>query len=502
MKKLVSNYKSKLYPGGDMGSVSGIFLHDEHRVNEDSVASYYDETGNRIMVVCDGIGGEDSGEIWSQNLVGFLYANRQRISDKLREIPKVTTSLNAYFEAILSDFECEMAPMYPNSEGGCTVTYCHEIAPNVFVSFLIGDSPLFLVSENNNLIQSQFELDSFDLYSGRITNCVRRANNMLYQDVKIVELTTHGTSLLACTDGITDNLSGQAILSCKGDYTQLTESLKFLAVNPEQSDIVYFADFALHHGLMKPDDFGYAFIKWKLPMNYLQVNTFQNFVPKVDVGPFSEVVSFQLLHEVHNTLMACEQTKSMSSVQETNALQVNISGNEISQEAFDDFNDFAMSDIQDVKHVDTTESNDVTILLTDSEFDRNQGDYVCISASMVHYMCEVFDMDEDEVDFDQEYYLSKDKLEDVFFLFNNVSLDFYANVFNYELKELDLDSLPQGFYFNGKVYLDECIYRGIIQNNADQKREFIKTNIGDIITILIVSTGFYYSIKALIDNLK
>jgi len=502
MKKLISNYESKLYPGGDMGSVSGIFLHDENRVNEDSVASYYDDNGNRIMVVCDGIGGEDSGEIWSQNLVGFLYENRQRISDKLRETPKITRELNLYFEALLSDFEYEMAPMYPNSEGGCTITYCHEIAPNVFVSFLIGDSPLFFVSENRNFIQSQFQLDAFDLYSGRITNCVSRTHNMLYQDVKIIELNSYGTSLLACTDGITDNLSGDAILNCKGDYTQLAEMLKYLAVNPEKSDIRYFAEFALHHGLMKPDDFGYCFIKWRLPLNRFEVNSFQNFVPKVDVGPFSQPVSYQLMDEVYNTLMSSEETRSISRAQEFDAIQVNISGDEISQEAFDDFNDFAMSDIQDIKHVNISNSNDDEILFTESEFEKDAIDYVCIAATMLYTMCEVLDIDEYDIEYGEDYYLLKDKLKDVVDLFNYVSLDFYSDVFNYDLENLDLDSLPRGFYFDEKVFLDDTEYRFLIERKNDRDRELMESVIGNMLIGIIISIGFYIFLQMLMDNFK
>ena len=485
-----------------MGSVSGIFLHDEYRVNEDSVASYYDEYGNRIMAVCDGIGGEDSGEIWSQNLVGFLYHKRQLISDQLREIPKVTGALNRYFQSLLSDFEVEMAPMYPNSEGGCTVTYCHEIAPNVFVSFLIGDSPLFLISENKNFIQSQFQLDAYDLYSGVITNCVGRANNMLYQDVKIIELNSPGTSILACTDGITDNLSCDAILSCEGDYPQLVEKLRFLAVNPDQADIRYFADFALYHGLMKPDDFGFAFIKWKFPRDYFGVSYFKNFAPIINVGPFAEVPNYQLLHEVFNTLMPSEKTKSISSVQEIDAIQVNISGNRISQEAFDDFNDFAISNIQDIKPIKNLTINEYAILLTGEDFDRNPEDYVCIAASMVFEMCDVLGIEEDEVDYSNEYFLCKSKLNDVFFLFKSVSLNHYAEVNNYNLEDLDLDSLPFGFYFDGRVYLDDCSYRGTIQKQKRQDQEMVENSINRIIIALTASAGLYILLKSLMDNIK
>lgn len=483
--KFVTNLEKNIYHDKSMGSVRGLFMKSPERINQDSCATYFTDKGFRVCVLADGMGGHESGDKWSANLVAYLFSKRNEISDVLNTLPRRPGVWNRYFEHMIGEFVLTMKSHYPECDGGTTLTYCHEVDPNVFVSISVGDSPSFVVSQDFAI--QQFKLDDFgpDDFSGRITNCVGVFDEFkLTQDSKLIVLSPD-SQYITLTDGFSDNLSAEAVAYCSNDFEFLPVLLNDMQLDLESD----FPIIPLHlrtgytnfYGRMKPDDIALAFVKFRTVFKYAHGYYQDNIAPCVDSGPF------MIQESVDNISTVTLDSKSVDS----SAVTVECSAN--------DFEDFSVTDLSELPRITKLEL--APVISTKSNIVGLEDHYVCFDASYAYRIFDLFDLDVLDIDYNQNYYLKKSEIQSVRHLFKSISLDEYCQLFKYNKDQLFLDDLPLGIFADNQVLIDKHDYFNA-QDSKDIRiqRDFERVA-NKLLLMLFLSMGSYLMYQKFIGNL-
>ena len=200
-------------------------------VRENNEDSHLVDAENGVFVVADGVGGSSGGEIASQRLV-------QHMREAARDLSQLARSGNPIFDrdhrervfarllddiqeanAIIYEVGKEVDPMRPPATTCDVVVLCEQAAFIAHVGdsrvYLLRGSEIFRITEDHTFAEQlkQEEVDDPEMLE-RYRNVLTRSIGGRPQvdiDALFIDLQA-GDSLLMCSDGLTDYLTGAEIL--------------------------------------------------------------------------------------------------------------------------------------------------------------------------------------------------------------------------------------------------------------------------------------------------
>ncbi len=207
-------------------SDSGVFRDN----NEDCFGIYKVGENAYLFAVCDGMGGESSGEIASRlALDGFsdtvlsickLHLKENRLSLTLREAELILSNAAEHANRLLRDYQ----DIHPESRGMGTTLVAALVCDGKSIAWInLGDSRLYTidtkdilqVSKDHSYIQHMIdigEITAAEAKNSPVRNLITRAvgiEDTAQPDIDLFELTEHEQSetlLLLCSDGLCDTL--------------------------------------------------------------------------------------------------------------------------------------------------------------------------------------------------------------------------------------------------------------------------------------------------------
>jgi PPM family protein phosphatase len=209
------------------------------RVREHNEDALYFDIRDRLVIVCDGMGGHAGGHIASELGVQVVSHSLRQLkpSDWLDEDKVVEAVKQAIFGA--NDHILSRARIDPNlSDMGTTICACAFMRDKV-VTCNIGDSRIYRIvkeqieqiSQDHSLVAERIRAGLLDPQSFEVSllgNIVTRALGMEQVTVDItVEELVPGDTFLLCTDGLSDMVEDHEMLQ----IVTSTPDLQQAAVN-------------------------------------------------------------------------------------------------------------------------------------------------------------------------------------------------------------------------------------------------------------------------------
>lgn len=206
-------------------------------INEDAVAS---DSECGIVVLADGIGGYQAGEIASEiTTLTVMASMREHFlgedSAETRHVPDIATALK---QAVTHTNQTiyQLAQQYPACQGMGTTVVAGVFFDNQLLIAHVGDSRLYrlrsheltALTEDHSLVQEWVRdgvISKQDAANSPQRNLLTRA---LGTDAKVeIDLNTYPVELndiyLLCTDGLTDHLDDAELLTILTQPLELTE---------------------------------------------------------------------------------------------------------------------------------------------------------------------------------------------------------------------------------------------------------------------------------------
>ena len=222
--------------------------------NEDSVAIVSNGTGEKLLIVADGMGGHKDGEIASSialNLICDRFKNISSIGNKEDAINWIQSTVS---EANVSIFK--YVSENPESQGMGTTIVMAVLTPSFLLIGNIGDSSGYIFKNNKlhkitvdhtlvNLLVRSGELTEEEAKNHPKKNVLMKAlgsSTNVEMDIFNVELNIDGIFL--CSDGLTNMLDDTQIskvLSENSDLKSKLEKLVFKANNRGGTDNISIA---------------------------------------------------------------------------------------------------------------------------------------------------------------------------------------------------------------------------------------------------------------------
>ena len=173
-----------------------------------------------ILVVADGLGGHNAGEVASQYVVDSIKQYFEKSQIEHSQIKK------ADIDRLIDEINSSLYKMAENDESmsgmGTTLTMCITNGKTANI-FNIGDSRVYLIGENLSQITKDHSLVQYMIDIDEITeeealthpkkNVITRAvgtQPSVYADHYLVNL-QKGEKLLLCSDGLTNNVEAEDI---------------------------------------------------------------------------------------------------------------------------------------------------------------------------------------------------------------------------------------------------------------------------------------------------
>lgn len=200
---------------------------DKGRVRSDNQDAYFAGriSDNAVFaVVCDGMGGANAGNVASENAVRHIseYIIRSyRDSMDISELEK--TVRNAVTSANIELFDMSASEQSLSGMGTTAIIALIKDGESVIAN--VGDSRIYLVNENIKQLTRDHSVVQSLIESGKITpedakyhprkNVITRAigaEGSVTADSSVIRL-NRGDSLLLCTDGLSNYLDDNEILS-------------------------------------------------------------------------------------------------------------------------------------------------------------------------------------------------------------------------------------------------------------------------------------------------
>ena len=200
---------------------------DKGRVRSDNQDAYFAGriSDNAVFaVVCDGMGGANAGNVASENAVRHIseYIIRSyRDSMDISELEK--TVRNAVTSANIELYDMSASEQSLSGMGTTAVIALIKDGESVIAN--VGDSRIYLVNENIHQLTRDHSVVQSLIESGKITpedakyhprkNVITRAigaEGSVTADSSVIRL-NRGDSLLLCTDGLSNYLDDNEILS-------------------------------------------------------------------------------------------------------------------------------------------------------------------------------------------------------------------------------------------------------------------------------------------------
>lgn len=198
--------------------------------NEDSL--YYD-VRDRVVIVCDGMGGHAGGQIASELAVQVVSSSLRtlRPQDWLDEDRVIETTKNAIFGA--NDHILSRASIDPTlCDMGTTIAMCAFMADRV-ITANVGDSRIYRiaggaieqVSDDHSLVGERIragEMSAGSPEARMLANILTRALGMEHITVDItIEDLRDGDVYLLCTDGLSDMVDDEDMLVAVEEHDDL-----------------------------------------------------------------------------------------------------------------------------------------------------------------------------------------------------------------------------------------------------------------------------------------
>ena len=200
---------------------------DKGRVRSDNQDAYFAGriSDNAVFaVVCDGMGGANAGNVASENAVRHIseyiirsYRDSMDISELEKTVRNAVTSANIELY--------DMSASEQSLSGMGTTAIIALIKDGQSVIANVGDSRIYLVNENIKQLTRDHSVVQSLIESGKITpedakyhprkNVITRAigaEGSVTADSSVIRL-NRGDSLLLCTDGLSNYLDDNEILS-------------------------------------------------------------------------------------------------------------------------------------------------------------------------------------------------------------------------------------------------------------------------------------------------
>ena len=200
---------------------------DKGRVRSDNQDAYFAGriSDNAVFaVVCDGMGGANAGNVASENAVRHIseyiirsYRDSMDISELEKTVRNAVTSANIELY--------DMSASEQSLSGMGTTAIIALIKDGQSVIANVGDSRIYLVNENIKQLARDHSVVQSLIESGKITpedakyhprkNVITRAigaEGSVTADSSVIRL-NRGDSLLLCTDGLSNYLDDNEILS-------------------------------------------------------------------------------------------------------------------------------------------------------------------------------------------------------------------------------------------------------------------------------------------------
>ena len=200
---------------------------DKGRVRSDNQDAYFAGriSDNAVFaVVCDGMGGANAGNVASENAVRHIseYIIRSyRDSMDISELEK--TFRNAVTSANIELYDMSASEQSLSGMGTTAIIALIKDGESVIAN--VGDSRIYLVNENIKQLTRDHSVVQSLIESGKITpedakyhprkNVITRAigaEGSVTADSSVIRL-NRGDSLLLCTDGLSNYLDDNEILS-------------------------------------------------------------------------------------------------------------------------------------------------------------------------------------------------------------------------------------------------------------------------------------------------
>ena len=218
--------------------MEGLFLTDRGQVrshNEDSGGIYYNDYGQFLAVIADGMGGHRAGDVASQMATSQLQEKWQN-SNQLFSPEETEEWLHLVISQINTSIY-EHAQLHEECRGmGTTIEVAICMQDFVTIGH-IGDSRSYLLNEEGfKQIAEDHSLVNALVQSGQISkdeahdhprrNVVLKAlgtEESVVPDVKTISV-EKGNELLICTDGLTDKVTDDELIEVIQTKPEMNES--------------------------------------------------------------------------------------------------------------------------------------------------------------------------------------------------------------------------------------------------------------------------------------
>lgn len=222
--------------------------------NEDSVSIISNGTGEKLLIVADGMGGHKNGEVASSIALNL-------ICDRFKSISSIGNKEDAinWIQSTVSEANMEIfkyVSIHPESEGMGTTVVLAVLTPAFLLIGNIGDSSGYIFKQNKlqkitedhtlvNLLVKSGELSEEEAKKHPKKNVLMRAlgsSTNVEMDIFNVDLNVDGVFL--CSDGLTNMLDDSQIskvLSEDSDLKSKLDKLVFKANNRGGTDNISIA---------------------------------------------------------------------------------------------------------------------------------------------------------------------------------------------------------------------------------------------------------------------
>lgn len=208
------------------------------QTNQDKAGVFLDTLKQPLMIVADGMGGHQAGDVASKMLVDLLGA--EWTQSGFESLPELTAWLQLNLQKI-NDQIYQVGQADASKSGMGTTAVIAAVIGNQLFCANVGDSRLYLIrnktikqlSEDHSLVHELVK-------TGEITeemaanhprkNVLTRSIGMpteLVVDQFTIEL-EQGDWVLLCSDGLTNMVSDETILAVCSDYSSIDEALNEL----------------------------------------------------------------------------------------------------------------------------------------------------------------------------------------------------------------------------------------------------------------------------------
>ena len=204
--------------------------------NEDSVLICENQTGEKLLVVADGMGGHKNGEVASNIAISLIGDRFKQISSVGNKEDAINWIQSTVSEANVNIFK--YVSENPESEGMGTTLVLAVLTPSFLLIGNIGDSSGYVYKSGKlHKITIDHTLVNLLVRSGELTldeakdhprkNVLMKAlgaNTNVEMDIFNVDLNVDGVFL--CSDGLTNMLDDNQIAKVLAEKTNLDEKLK------------------------------------------------------------------------------------------------------------------------------------------------------------------------------------------------------------------------------------------------------------------------------------